>query len=512
MPSPAAYRTVAILIVGTVSLLYFVSWYRGQDSAGRRHPIEFPLKPSVDFLEPTPTSQSIAVHDDGLVSIATALPDPEGSPPSTTNSTTNPSSILQVGEALESKVITSPSGRYRFGLKENGDLSLIFTVTGEELFSSDTKLHWPVEYHAELAPNGVLELTWQNETAKPFKGKPWISSLLPDCDGIDFDTDDDVPFLELQDSGLLRIRNEERVICTLHRAVEDRGRLAIVYAGYLRTYLKTCEDHAEKLVKPWSGTGGVDVHIFTYLEEAFDDNNKDGENPTKERIEENLRKCFGDDLKTLSILPTEEIAESWDDAPEAVVSACGQGRLGRHISQFKTIYLAGLQVRKYMMETGVQYDYILKSRLDLLLHGSIPRLDSLDAVDGKIILPRVAMDWTWYTMFHDGTLHAGTTDITAFGKASSMWTYLAFYREMKNLLTIEKTESVKWPSINTHQPQKIDVQGEESCTPENALGYWLGLNGISVQTDWRFEMGLLRGDGEVVFTCPEARKWLCPGL
>ncbi|KAH8802662.1 hypothetical protein F5884DRAFT_682796 [Xylogone sp. PMI_703] len=519
MAHPAAYRTVAFLIISSILLLYLVSLYRDRDDGDRQHPIGIPEKEINDIIDSNSAGTPNLEHEDVQhhelfntpVPIATNFPEQKVSP-STNDLKVSSSPILRVGEALESKPLTSPSGRYRFSLKDSGDLSLIFMVTGEELFSSDTKFYWPVKFHAELNPNGILELSWHNETAQPYRGKPWVSSMFPNCDGIDPENDEGQPFLELQDSGLLQIRNEERIICTLHKAIKDRGRLAIIYTGYLRTYFETCEGHHEKLVKPWSGAGGVDVHIFTYLEEVFHEN---GEELTKDAIEENLRTCFGSTLKTLNILHTNEVSERWNDAPQAVVSACGQAKLDRHISQFKTIYLAGLQVQKYMIQTGVQYDYIMKARLDLLLHGSIPRLDTLDAYDGKIILPRVAMDWTWHTLFHDGTLHAGTTDITAFGKASSMWTYLAFYREMKNLLTIEKgeKESVKWPSINTHGTRKVAVNDAESCTPENALGYWLGLNGIKVQTEWRFEMGLLRRDGELVFTCPEKeRKWMCPGL
>jgi hypothetical protein len=437
--------------------------------------------------------------------------------------------ILTVGQALESTPFTSPDGTYTLTLQPSGQLSLWDTNTASEVFASNTALYWPVTYSVMLSPKGVLELTWKNETEKPYSGMPWASVMLPDCDGIDLKTtngDEEAPVLELLDSGLLHIRSGEKTICTLHKATNDHGRLAIVYAGYLRTYLQTCAGHSSKLVKPWTGSGGVDIHIYGYMEEVF---HTDTDQPIREEIEAKLQECFGSDLKTVTLVNEQEVEEHWLNASEGVMEKkCHNGdatKLTHHLNQYKMIWEAGRQVRRYMMQEGIRYDYILKTRLDLILHGEIRPLSELVNMvqDGSIVAPRVALDRNWYMMLHYGELVAGVTDIMAFGKASSMYTYLNLYEGWKEMITLEREEGfAKWGGYITHVFDKHAGDEGEKCTPEESLAYWLGLHGIEVKTEWRFEMGLLRNQdgafprlgselGRIIFTCPEkGRKWLCP--
>jgi hypothetical protein len=437
--------------------------------------------------------------------------------------------ILTVGQALESTPFTSPDGRYNLTLQPSGQLSLWDTYTSSEVFASNTALYWPVTYSVVLSPNGVLELTWKNEKEQPYSGTPWASVMLQDCDGVDPKTtngNEEAPVLELLDSGLLHIRSGEKTICTLHKATNDHGRLAIVYAGYLRTYLQTCEGHMSKLVKPWTGSGGVDVHIYSYMEEVF---HTDTDRPTREEIEGKLRECFGTNLKTVTLVKEQEVEEHWVNASEGVMGkTCHNGdatKLDHHLNQYKMIWDAGRRTRRYMMQEGIRYDYILKTRLDLILHGEIPPLSELVNMvqDGSIVAPRVALDHNWYMMLHYGELVAGVTDIMAFGKASSMHTYLNLYEGWKEMITLEREEGfAKWGGYITHGLDKHTGGNGEKCTPEESLAYWLGLHGIEVKTEWRFEMGLLRNQegafprlgsklGRIIFTCPDAgRKWLCP--
>ncbi|KAL3419871.1 hypothetical protein PVAG01_08370 [Phlyctema vagabunda] len=554
----AIFRIGAVFIVGSLALIFFAPWYK--DSIfGTPLPVTAPsellnnepalpqdVQPiatdpqAVDI--PSSTSHNhVDVHDAIGAGVGGTN---DGTPTSAAaGSTQTTTSVLHMGEALESKILVSPNNKYRFGLKSSGQLSLLATDTGIELFSSNTKFHWPVDFHAELNQDGVLELTWTNDTMVPKSGKPWVSSLLPGCDGVNTTTshskaksseeesdglESKKPILELLDSGLLQIRNnDDTVVCILNRAVNDPGRLAVIYAGFLRTYLKTCAEHQRKLVVPWSGSGGADVHVYSYLEEAFHEHE---DKPTRESIEKNLRDCFGDSLKTVTLVNVKNVSETWDGAPEAVVHTCGQEKLNRHVSQFKSIWLAGREVQKYMTQKGIRYDYILKTRLDLLLHGNIPRLEELAPMvaDGAVMAPRVAMDWNWYAMIHDGSLIAGVTDIMAFGRAAQMWTYMNLYVGMKDMKTMEWSgddgaSPAKWTEFNTHGHAKVDVPDKETCTPEGALAYWLSINNIPVKTEWRFQMALLRNSGpgprlgkelgEIIFTCPiEGRDFLCPGF
>ncbi|KAF9881604.1 hypothetical protein CkaCkLH20_00750 [Colletotrichum karsti] len=414
-------------------------------------------------------------------------------------------SRLEAGQSLSPFLLTSPSGRYELRLLDSGSLSLVDTKTEAELFTSDTEYYWPVAWQVELTQEGVLMLSWSNETAAPYGATPWISNMLPDCASAD--SGSEKPVLELLDSGKLHIHVGGKTTCTLQRAADDKGRVAIVYTGFLRSYLETCKDQNEKLVKTWTGSGGVDVHVFTYDTDVYDESG--GEEADVETINKHLKSCFGDALKTLEVKKLDDVKEKAVDPPEILAKACGN-KLDHQLSQWKALYLASQQVQHYMVEKGISYDYIYKGRLDLQFWGDSPALSSLKVPENGILAPRVALDWTWYSMLHDGELRAGVTDITAFGRPNAMFTYLALYREFISLRTIEK-ETAKWKGFNTHSREKT-FNGQEPCTPEGILAYWLRVNGIAVKTEWRFQMGLLRKGGEVIFTCPEGRGWLCPNF
>ncbi|TDZ54924.1 hypothetical protein CTRI78_v005917 [Colletotrichum trifolii] len=458
------------------------------------------------------------VSDDGAATSAGhAAPSPDATPASAAKPSPGDAadakassgekvpSEFEAGQKLSPFRLASPSGRYELRILDSGSLSLQDTKTEAELFTSDTEYHWPVTWQVELTQEGVLMLSWANDTAAPYGATPWISNLLPGCDSADLS--DGKPVLEVLDSGKLHIRAGDKTTCVLHRAADDMGRLAIVYTGFLRTYLKTCKAQNEKLVKTWTGSGGVDVHVFTYLEDVYHDS---GDEIDQETITKHLKSCFGDAVKTIEIRRLSEVKETAVDPPDVLVKECGKDKLDHQLSQWKALYLAGQQVQRYMIEQGISYDYIYKGRLDLQYWGDSPALSSLKVPENGILAPRVALDWTWYAMLHDGELRAGVTDITAFGRPNAMFTYLALYRDFVSLRAFEK-ESAKWKGFNTKNRSK-KPDGQEGCTPEGILAYWLRINGIAVKTDWQFQMGLLRGDGKLIFTCPEGRGWLCPGF
>ena len=454
----------------------------------------------------------LPVLDDHLTNLDPPSPpaeEPTPAPRPATSSGSNDDASggnrLDVGGAQQLFELRSPSGRFVFGLSASGQLELSDSVTGEELFVSDTDYFWPVEWDVELTHDGVLKLSWTNQTEQPYRATPWVSSLLPDCDPVP--SLDEPPVLELLDSGLLHIRSGSKTTCVLRRAAGDKGRLAIVYAGFLRTYLANCAEHKAKLVDSWTGTGGADVHVFAYYEDVI---HNDGEPVTKATVEKHLKQCFGEALKTVELHKLKDIKENAAKPSKKLLESCDQEKLNRHLSQWKALYLVGQQVRRYMVEHGVAYDYIYKGRLDLQLWGLIPPLSSLSLPPSGIVAPRVAHDWTWYSMLHTGEQRAGVTDITAFGRTAQMLTYLALYREFLSLRTEEK-EVGKWKAFNSKARVKVS-DGQEPCTPEGILAYWLHLNGISVKTDWRFGMGLLRGDGNLIFTCPTGRDFMCPGF
>ena len=341
----------------------------------------------------------------------------------------NMTSILRVGDALENVTLTSPSGKYHFQLLDTGLLALVNTANNYTTFLSDTNSYWPVQWHSELEKDGVLTLTWSHSNP-PRHGKAWTSNFLPNCKALESTIPSSAaPTLELLDSGLLQIRHGQQVLCVLKSATEDKGRLAVLFSGFLRTYLKTCNSHVQKVFSQWSGSKGVDVHIFSYIEEVVQ-----SEPVTKASVEENLRKCYGTYLKTISIVSVGSVEETWTDAAPYVKNACGESRLNRVLSQIKSIYMVGQQVTSYMIQHGIEYDYILRMRPDHLLWGDIPAL--YEVPHGQIIIPNPAKEWFYYCVRHNGLQRTGTTDQIAYGRASAMWTYINMYTGLKNMLSI----------------------------------------------------------------------------
>lgn len=69
------------------------------------------------------------------------------------------------------------------------------------------------------------------------------------------------------------------------------------------------------------------------------------------------------------------------------------------------MYLAGMQVQRYMTESAVQYDYILGLRLDTSLWGTIPPLDPSAIPAHGLVVRGLAFQLVWYSLLHDDTLH-----------------------------------------------------------------------------------------------------------
>ncbi|CAF0776386.1 unnamed protein product [Adineta ricciae] len=393
-----------------------------------------------------------------------------------------------MGEALENVTLTSPLDKYRFQILDSGVLALINTENKHTTFISDTNSYWP------------------SHPSPSRQGTAWTSNFLPNCKGLELTiAKSSSPFLELFDSGLLQIRSDQRILYVLHSATEDKGRLAVLISGFLRTYLQTCTSHVQKILSQWSGSQGVDVHIVTYLEEVFQ-----SEPATNKSIEENLRKCYGTYLKSVSIVSVHSVEDTWTDAAIYVKRVCGDARLNCVISQIKSVYMVGQQATAYMIQHGIQYDYILRMRPDHMLWGTIPPL--YEVSHGKVIIPNPAKEWFYYCVTHHGLQRMGTTDQIAYGRASAMWIYMNMYTGIRSMLTMAKDPAVMPQGFATHQHNKWQASDKEICAVECLVAHWMYLNGISMEVDWRWQQNLIRQDGRMEYYCPDKnRTWNCPG-
>ncbi|KAL3419992.1 hypothetical protein PVAG01_08491 [Phlyctema vagabunda] len=245
--------------------------------------------------------------------------------------------------------------------------------------------------------------------------------------------------------------------------------------------------------------------------EIYNEDTRFREEPvTYEAVHEHLKSCFGDHLKTFSFVEVDETYESTEGVPDEVVNRCTASRIERLLSQFHAIYRTGQQIQKYMLQNSVQYDYILRFRPDILVKEA-PNLQTVD--NGKVINIRATYDLTYWGLHHDGSMHTGFTDIAAYGRASAMWTYFNIYTGLKSMLSSEPIWD--WSDIIEIDRNRSDLGDQNRCNPEGMLGYWLTLNGLELETDWRWKIGILRRDGHLsqgFFTCQPWLKsnWMCP--
>ena len=416
-------------------------------------------------------------------------------------------SYLRAGETLQNTNITSPSGRYLFTLQSSGQLALIDLHRNTTLFTSDTALTWPVSWLADFGSDGVLTLNWARPDAAPYHGTVWMSTQLPGCPKPLPSEDESAPaVLEILDSGQLQIRRGDHVTCVLHTATADKGRLGVVLAGFMRSVNFTCDSHVSKVLSKWSGSKGVGLHLFSYAEDIFKDDAVD-----LESFKERVRECYGDYLKTFEVVPVATVREEWDDVNAAVREACGIHKVHRLLSQVKSVYRTGQQMAAYMIQNGIQYDYILRLRPDHMLWGEVPDLDQVDP--GIVITPNPANEKVYFCSSHHGLLRTGSTDQMAYGQASAMWTYLNMYPGFKSTLEMSKSNPGPFEGFASSSSHDVfDVPDKERCPIECLTEYWLYLNGLTVQVDWRWQQSLMRSDGHLDRQCPDPdRHWNCPG-
>jgi hypothetical protein len=256
-------RLVASLTVFAGICFYAYTWL----DVGYVQPVEFVAGTSPWTPSTAPEQASPVVLTSVPVPQASSSSDSHSSSPSRVPSSSIAlGSTLSVGERLDSAApnLTSPSGQFILTLAPSGGLTLRDAFRDQSLFTTDTEFHWPVSWALHLDSDAILRLEWHHDTEAPFHSVVWTSEHSPDCLAPKTTAAGAPPVLQLLDTGTLQIVAGGSTVCTLHqgKTATDKGRLAIVYAGFLRTYLTTCQGHNEKFVKTWSGTGGVDVHVY----------------------------------------------------------------------------------------------------------------------------------------------------------------------------------------------------------------------------------------------------------
>ena len=401
--------------------------------------------------------------------------------------------------------IVSPNALFILELEKNGDLKLKQSLQHQNVpFGVETKYWerdiwwtstgdaWPMSHQVILTPAGVLKVQLKDPKKTEWRDI-WMSTLLDGCDITQSDNNEPA-VLSLENSGALQIFKGMNVVCTLntevysHRnstSVSPNGRLAVIVAGLFRSFPKRCETHMEKVIRKWPGKS-VDIFIFTYIQDAH---LPAGQAVTKETIEDAIRKCYGNNLKGMSVEDVTKIEQQYPSSGKEL-NNCGH-KLHRLYSQVKTIHLAGQLMRRYMLSEGITYDYVFRFRPDTDFWGNIPALPRIDFEQTKIYIIHPAGEHYFWCRSHDGTIRVGVSDQLAYGRLAAMNIYLDLYLAFPYLVAaakgnIEKPAKMDYTACQDKIENKI-CHNQDPCSIECTVNYWVVLSGLKPVVWWEWQ-------------------------
>ena len=226
----------------------------------------------------------------------------------------------------------------------------------------------------------------------------------------------------------------------------NNKKVAIILTGHMRTYLKTYKSIINNLLIP----NNADLFIITY---DIIDNFKLGVGEKRNEIKidvADINKKFNPYLKVLKIIDSHNFYFEYDRINDFNYKA--PERLDRLLTMLKNIYEGYHVIIKYQKENNITYDFIIRTRIDILLKQQID-IDNYKPSPNSIIVPTpdTGMNINGMTL----------NDHIVIGDSPSMLIYLMYSEHMRD--------------VNNY----IDV----SCV-EPGICYYLVKNGINI--DKRF--------------------------
>ena len=277
------------------------------------------------------------------------------------------------------------------------------------------------------------------------------------------------------------------------RGDDERGRLAVLLVGHLKSFLSTCSSFKENVVNQWSSHGNVDVFIYTYTSEIFPPpspshsshssssySSSSSSSFSHDKIEGEIRDCLGG-VNLISV--------TFNDPEDFKEVFSGEEKLGKGIdmtttssmmmmmeesqpkgkrvkgcffhilnSQLKLMQKAGEVVFNQMAKEGVEYQVILKTRPDIFWKLFTPLHSLSFSISFSIhflflcrkpvsfpptikphtlYIPHPANEHLHYTPYLHGEVHVGISDHTAFASPLLMSVYLDFYHHFHSSLQLK---------------------------------------------------------------------------
>jgi hypothetical protein len=397
--------------------------------------------------------------------------------------------------------ISSPNGIYTLSLTPNANLVLSraggVDVNRDLWWTGGGRLgreEWNIVNEVKIDMTGNLTV---QRTSFPEENTKinWHSNLLSQCAEPGIDewrmklATGQRPALRLYNSGELSIAGR----CTIYKPLshDTRSDLALIVSGLLRTLNTTCHQHVEKIAQH-PRFKSADVFVYALYEK---ENLANG--MTVEKIESDIRMCYGRHLQTINLLPVEAVTESFSGK---INPHCGD-KLHRLQSQLKTLFLSGQAWQNWTIQTGKMHDMVMRIRTDNNFWGEEHLgIESVaDLGQNTLVVPHLMADRLdqFYCPSPDGHYHIGTGDQIAYGSPTAISAFLRMYYDFP--LIVEQAT----PDSGAHHnffgcsslptgPRYEDCKGKSDCSIECMVSWYLRLRGIQVRPEWSWKTGMLR--------------------
>ena len=200
-------------------------------------------------------------------------------------------------------------------------------------------------------------------------------------------------------------------------------RVAYCLSGLMRTYKETLASQLANIIEP----NNCDVFISTWDVAGHVRTDKYETKDYNEKVEEkDFRELYGDRLKGLSIFNLDEIRPTF--------KKCFYEGM---IAMFWQIYQCDKLRRQYEDQNGFSYDYIIRSRPDLLFHTGF-ELTKINSIGPFVWVPN------FDNILIDDCLAFGMNDVMSI--YSSVYEQIETYHKAKDFYTQHpKYNCICWP-------------------------------------------------------------------
>lgn len=213
-------------------------------------------------------------------------------------------------------------------------------------------------------------------------------------------------------------------------------KIAVEFYGHLRTFRETADNIIENFIKPL----GNDVDIFIHCWDKTDHSDLTWHNTTCEKrgldVTQDDKNFIEEKYHPKKFLCEPQIIVTPEEDKEYTLIGNGRKTTYRIIKNtYYTRYMANKLRQDYEKETGVKYDYVIQSRLDLIFSKPADFLNNHELTfiknkEDKIFYAWCGSDKQMYNCIPIGP---GGTDIIYFAAPQAMDKFVNLYEKLPTM-------------------------------------------------------------------------------